>query len=158
MELIIKSKGENYIVLIDEEDYDKVSKYKWFIEHKPYTKYCVTHICIDGKHAGLKLHRFLMNLVNGDKRIINHIDGNGLNNQKSNLEICDKNYNNQSINTKKNFGNIFIKQNGKKKYCAQVHINKKRYQKHFYTYKEAEDYLEALKQVAIAETLPFNNN
>ena len=40
MELIIKSKGENYIVLIDEEDFDRVSKYNWRISyHKSKIKY-----------------------------------------------------------------------------------------------------------------------
>ena len=158
MELIIKSKGENYIFLIDEEDYDRVSQYTWFINHQPHTKYCRTVININGKKKRIYLHRLIMGLEHGDKRIINHIDGNGLNNIKSNLEICDHNYNQQSINTKKKFGNIYILKNVIKKYRAQVAINKKKYQKYFYTYKEAEDYLEALKQVAIAETLPFNNN
>jgi hypothetical protein len=157
MELIIKSKGENYIVLIDEEDFDRVSEYTWCISHKPYTKYCNANIYNDEKRQTLHLHRFLMGLEKGDKRVINHIDGNGLNNVKSNLEICDKNYNNQSINTKKNFGSICIV-NRKKKYYAQVNINKKRYSKHFYTWDQADAWLEGLKQVAIAETLPFNNN
>ena len=158
MELIIKYKGENYIVLIDEEDYDRVSEYNWFIGHQPHTKYCRANISINGKKTKLMLHRFIMGLEHGNKLIINHKDGNGLNNQRSNLEICDHNYNMQSINTKKNFGSIYIKTNRAKKYCAEVHINKKRYQKHFYTWAEADAWLEGLKQVAIAETLPFNNN
>ena len=159
MELIIKSKGENYIVLIDEEDYDRVSKYNWRISyHKSKIKYCQTCIKIDGKITTLSLHRFLMGLEHGNKLVVNHKDGNGLNNAKSNLEICDQMYNTQSINTKNKFGNIFINKNGKKKYVARVYINKKKYQKCFYTRPEAESWLEGLKQIAIAETLPFNNN
>jgi len=159
MELVIKSKGENYIVLIDEEDFDRVSKHIWHIHcYKYNNKYCATNIYIDGNQVTLKLHRFLLGLEKGDKRIINHIDGNGLNNVKSNLEICDKNYNTQSINTKKNFGNICIRNDGrKKKHCAEVSINKKRYRKSFLTYGEAEAWLDGLKQIAIAETVPFTN-
>jgi hypothetical protein len=157
MELVIKSKGENYIVLIDEEDYERVSEYTWHINHQKYKKYCQTDININGKHTGLKLHRFLLGLENGDKRMINHIDGNSLNNQKSNLEICDAMYNSQSINTKKNFGSITFRDDGrKKKYCAEVRINKKRYQKCFLTYGEAEAWLDGLKQIAIAETIPLS--
>ena len=158
MELVIKSKGENYIVLIDEEDFHKVSKYNWCIQHRSSNKkYCRNIICINGKWERIYLHRFLMNMEKDDKRVINHIDGNGLNNQKNNLEICDQNYNTQSINTKKNFGCILIMKNMKKKYQASVNINKKKYQKYFYTYAEAEAYLDTLKELAIAETLPFTN-
>ena len=158
MELVIKSKGENYIVLIDEEDYDKFSKYTWYIAHdKSNNKYCLAPNYINGKKKKLLLHRFLMNLEHGDERIINHKDGNGLNNMKSNLEICDKKYNNQSINTKKRFGYIYIDYRYKKKYRATVYINKKKYCKCFYTYAEAEAYLDTLKELAIAETLPFTN-
>ena len=158
MELVIKSKGENYIVLIDEEDFDRVSKHNWHIHHdKPNSKYCRANIKIDGRKKTLPLHRFLMGLQHGDKRIINHIDGNGLNNKKSNLEICNNLYNCQSINTKKRFGHIFIDNRVNKKYRAEVRINKKKYSKYFYTYAEAEAYLDTLKELAIAETLPFTN-
>ena len=155
MELVIKSKGENYIVLIDEEDYEKVSEYTWSINHPPHTKYCETNICIGGKWTKIQLHRFLMGLEKGDKRIINHKDGNGLNNQKSNLEMCNNMYNTQSVNCKKNFGCIYIIKDRKKKHCAEVTINKKLYRKRFYTKEEAQAYLDGLKQIAIAETVPF---
>jgi len=105
----------------------------------------------------MRLHRLIMNLKNGDKKtIINHIDGNGLNNQKSNLEICDNMYNSQSINKKTNFGHIEILNSTKKKYRAIVKINKKKYTKSFYTREEAQKHLDDLKKFAIAETKPFN--
>jgi len=156
MELVIKSKGENYIVLIDEDDYEKFCKHTWRIHHdKSNKKYCITNICINGKKTTLKLHRFLMGLENGDKRMINHIDGNSLNNQKSNLEICDQKYNLQSINTKKNFGCIIIDKDRSKKYRACVSINKKKYSKRFYTKEEAQAYLDGLEEFAISETVPL---
>ena len=158
MELVIKSKGQNYIVLIDEEDFHKISKYNWHIHHDKNNKYCDTNFYIDKKRTHLKLHRFLMGLEKGDKRMINHKDRNGLNNQKSNLEICDVMYNYQSINTKRNFGCISLmdKNGRKKKYQANVKINKKRYQKYFYTYDEAQAYLDGLEEMAKAETLPLS--
>jgi len=156
MEIVLHSKGQDYIVLIDEEDFHKVSKYTWHIHHKPHTKYCEANINIDGKWTQLQLHRFLMGLEKGDKRIINHKDGNGLNNTKSNLEICDIMYNSQSINTKRNFGCIYIDNRRKKKYCAEVTINKKRYCKCFYSKEEAQAYLDGLEEMAKAETIPLS--
>ena len=115
MEIVLHSKGEDYIVLIDEEDYEKFSKHKWRINHCRNNKYCLAHNFINGKPNELKLHRFLMGLEKGDKRMINHKDGNGLNNTRSNLEICNNLYNSQSINTKRRFGSISFRENRKKK-------------------------------------------
>jgi hypothetical protein len=97
-----------------------------------------------------------MGLEKGDKRIINHKDGNGLNNMRCNLEICDFMYNSQSINTKRKFGSISIVKNRPKKYCARVVINKKKYEKLFYTWAEAQAWLDGLEEMAKAETLPFS--
>jgi len=158
MEIVLHSKGEDYAVLIDEEDFHKVSKYNWCIKHcNSNLKYCHANIHINGKRTKLKLHRFLLGLEKGDKRMINHIDGNGLNNKKSNLEICNNMYNCQSINKKTRFGTICYRDDGrKKKYCAKVSINKKTYYKCFLTYGEAEAWLDGLKQIAIAETIPLS--
>jgi len=157
MEIVLHSKGEDYTVLIDEEDFHKVSEHTWVIHHdKSNIKYCYTHIYVDGKRTTLRLHRFLLGLEKGDKRIINHIDGNGLNNKKSNLEICDIMYNSQSINTKRNFGCISIEKNIEKKYKPQVNINKKRYSKCFYTKEEAQAWLDGLYEIAKIETIPLS--
>lgn len=158
MEIVLHSKGEDYTVLIDEEDFHKISKYTWHINHsRRNKKYCATNICIDGKNYTLKLHRFLIGLEKGEERIINHIDGNGLNNKRSNLEICDQKYNCQSINTKKKFGCITILNDGReKKYHAKVNINKKPYFKSFYTWAEAQAYLDGLEEMAKAETIPLS--
>ena len=156
MIIVLHSKGEDYNLIIDDEDFHKISKYNWCIIHPKHTKYCATHININGKKKNLYLHRFLMNLEQDDKRVINHIDGNGLNNSISNLQICDAMYNAQSINKKTRFGHICYRENkGKKKYQATVTINKKGYCKCFLTYGEAEAWLDGLKQIAIAETVPF---
>lgn len=152
----IKSKGEVYDIIIDDEDYEKFCEHNWYIHHQPNTKYCRFNITIDEKKTTLALHRFLMNLKHGDKRVINHKDGNGLNNKRSNLEICDVMYNSQSLNTKKRFGGIYFDNRvKKKKYQAEVKINKKRYKKHFYTKEEAQSYLDELEKKAKLETIPF---
>ena len=157
-EIILRSKGENYIIIIDEDDFERFSEHTWHIKHDKYNKkYCATEFYDNGKKTKMLLHRFIKGLDSSDKRIINHKDCNGLNNQKSNLEICNQCYNTQSINCKKKFGCIYtIKdERYKKKYHARVRINKKRYQKYFYTQEEAQAYLDALKEIAIQETMPF---
>ena len=160
-EIIIHSKGENYTVIIDEEDFNRVSKHTWCINHKKNSnlKYCLTIIYDNGKKTGMQLHRFIMGLNFGDKRIINHKNGNGLDNRKSNLEICDNCYNSQSINcVNRNFGSITTKKDGRsKKYQAEVNINKKRYQEYFYTREDAETWLDDMKEFAEYINEPFHS-
>ncbi len=100
-ELTISVKKENskfrtrlFKILLDDEDYDWARSYKWhFINDHPATK-------IGGKYMGI--HRLLMNVKTGEDVIVDHIDGNPLNNQKSNLRICDRFQNQQNRKTNKN--------------------------------------------------------
>ena len=67
------------VALVDDEDYERVSKYKW---------------CFDSGYAGRnkklnnidKMHRFILDLTDTELEV-DHKDGDGLNNQKGNLRI-----------------------------------------------------------------------
>ena len=68
------------IVEVDDTDFSLVSKYRW---HLSAGKYAATRV--DGKRV--YMHRFLMQSPNG--MIIDHINGNGLDNRRSvNLRVC----------------------------------------------------------------------
>jgi len=79
-----------FIVLIDDEDYKKVKNYTWFAQKSKYTHYVVTF------DIGFsRMHRFILGIT--DPKIkIDHIDHNGLNNQKDNLRICTQSQNNRN--------------------------------------------------------------
>lgn len=86
--LIIHSKKHgDYTVLYDDEDHDKVSKYTWTLslKHKS-TIYAYTTYMDKGFKKQLKLHHLIIGRKNG--MVTDHIDGNGLNNQKSNLRFA----------------------------------------------------------------------
>jgi len=138
-------KVEPLFAEIDEEDVELVSKYSWGINNSsnPHTKYA--HSNTGGKKT--HLHRLIMGLGDhkDDKRIINHIDGNGLNNVKSNLEICDSLYNSQSFrrhNT--NVGCVYFDTSMKrlKRWRAYIIINKIKHQKRFLTEEEGKKWIE----------------
>ncbi len=81
-------------IIIDKEDYDKIKYYKIFLSKG----YALINIC-----KSKILHRFLMNVT--DPLIyIDHIDGNKLNNSKSNLRISNAKLNAQNRTSKKSSG------------------------------------------------------
>lgn len=131
---------------IDEDDVERVSKFKWGKNNKsnPHTTYAQS--VTGGKK--IHLHRFIMGLgdYNTDKRIINHIDGNGLNNKKSNLEICDGMFNSQSFRCpNKNVGVVYYDTSMKriKRWRASIRINKKTTSKRFETEDAAKEWLKS---------------
>lgn len=65
--------------LIDDVDYDKVSSRRWHAYKSSNSWYCRTNI--GKKH--ISLHAFLFPVPKGF--VVDHIDGNGLNNQRANL-------------------------------------------------------------------------
>jgi hypothetical protein len=102
--LIIESKTHGtFKTLIDEEDWDKVKDYKWRID-KPSTRprygpYVIGYNKELKKEA--KLHRLIMDAPKG--MLVDHIDGDGLNNTKENLRICTHTENQR--NKKSNYNN-----------------------------------------------------
>lgn len=86
--------------IVDAEDFDIVSKYKWS-ETKPghrRTTYARTNIKEGGKYRTERLHRLVLGLRPNDGKIIDHINGNGLDNRKSNLRISTSSAN--AVNVK----------------------------------------------------------
>ncbi len=144
-----RSKG-TFDMVIDDEDYPKIKHLNITLNHtsNKNTFYAKSIVYKDCKYVKtLNIHRVIMGLgdFNNDKRIINHIDGNGLNNQKCNLEICDTRYNSQGINrTNQECSFIYYentaneKRQKKWRFCMKV--NGKVHRKRFLTEKEAIKY------------------
>lgn len=96
MEILLTHPGKEKIyALIDDEDFDRVSNVKWQL-HKPklthYTFYAACNKSIKGKLTRRWMHRDVLGLTDA-KAKVDHIDGNGLNNQKKNLRIVSMSQN-----------------------------------------------------------------
>ena len=77
----VKLSKSDLFALVDDEDYDRVSKYKWTLElRKGGLRYA------RGSVAGkvVRLHRFVLDLPPG-VGTVDHEDGDGLNNTRKNL-------------------------------------------------------------------------
>lgn len=95
MKEIQLSKG--YVALIDDEDFEYLSQFRWYL--KPDKNHFYAHANIKdlstGKYKPTLMHRLIMK-VNKTHMHIDHIDMNGLNNQKSNLRICSNSDNSRN--------------------------------------------------------------
>jgi len=74
------------VALIDDEDYDLLSKIKWCA--KPRRSLSGGHYaCKTIKPNQVYLHRFILNAQKGE--IVDHINGDGLDNRRCNLRLTD---------------------------------------------------------------------
>lgn len=98
MKEITLSMGQ--VALVDDSDYEMLSKYKWHVlRHKDGRFYAFS--CL-GKHRGrVSMHRYILGL-NRSSIVVDHRDGNGLNNQRYNIRTCTRSQN--QMNSKKRAG------------------------------------------------------
>lgn len=71
------------VALVDDEDYEKLNKYSWSTNRSYDTYYA--RCFVGGRIKNYMQHRILSPSLGME---IDHIDRNGLNNQKRNLRIC----------------------------------------------------------------------
>lgn len=98
------------IALVDDEDFDRVNQFKWYGYKNGRTTYCIRNIRINGKRSSQSLHHFILNIQNAklNKIEVDHISGNGLDNQKHNLRVCSHSENMMNQRSKKNGSSKFV--------------------------------------------------
>lgn len=72
--------------MIDDEDFERVSQFRWYAQKRGRTFYAARHLDRDGCSTTQRLHTFVLNLPVGQE--VAHLDGDGLNDQKINLLAC----------------------------------------------------------------------
>ncbi|MCP3682108.1 MAG: endonuclease [bacterium] len=77
------------VAIVDKKDYDRCMQFKWHSDI--HTRVVYGRSRMNGKKV--RLHRFILGLTD-PKIITDHIDGNGLNNRRSNLRVCSMSQNN----------------------------------------------------------------
>jgi hypothetical protein len=76
--------------LVDDEDYERLSQYKWYASKGWNTFYANRDIWNSGDKISIPMHREILNLQYHDKKFVDHINQDGLDNRKKNLRIATK--------------------------------------------------------------------
>jgi hypothetical protein len=94
MKTILLSKGLEG--LVDEDDYETVNQYKWFAYRRGRLWYVARNKPRPRTGNGhIYLHHFILGRPPSGK-MIDHVDGNGLNNQRDNLRFATSGQNQQN--------------------------------------------------------------
>lgn len=135
---IVKTKKHGIEFLVSEEDYQDVIEVDWRVSGgKPFLYIQGTYKS-KAETKSVSLHRVLTGALPGE--LVDHINGNTLDNRRSNLRICTRAQN--SMNSSKKYKKKTATHKGvhwnkqKKKWKAEIRINYKKQHLGFYLTQE----------------------
>lgn len=125
MRLIPLTKGKSAI--IDSEDYKRISRFHWCISTSSKYEYAIRNVYKNGKRIAIvRMHRVIFNVPDG--LMVDHINGNTLDNRKKNLRIATRSENmwnrRKTKLNKTGYKGVRMKEKSKK-YEATIAVNKK---------------------------------
>ncbi|KKN12808.1 hypothetical protein LCGC14_1012820 [marine sediment metagenome] len=100
---------QGQFALVDDADYDGLSKYKWFA-HKQHTGnfYALRHSPRENnKDYSIQMHRQILGLGREDKHQTDHKNHNTLDNQRNNLRVCTQSQNQRNRQSFRNSSSIY---------------------------------------------------
>lgn len=151
-QMVLPLSTPDAFTIIDRADYELVACRPWYRLRNANNAYALT----GSRHTGTRaaLHRFLLDAPEGLE--VDHIDGDGLNNSRSNLRLATRTQN--SANRGKNRNNrsgfkgvTFYKRTGK--WMAQIGVDGKNV--HLGYYGTPEEAAEAYDKAALAAWGPY---
>lgn len=95
MRVIQLTRGQ--VAIVDGEDFEKLAQYRWYARDAGNTNYAERRAYVLGsgaknrKESTMIMHRIIMNAQPG--QIVDHRNGNGLDNRKENLRFATKSQN-----------------------------------------------------------------
>ncbi len=87
--------SQGQVALVDDADFDMVSKHKWYATKSAFGYRASTHLT---RKLKCQLHRFIMNPPSD--MCVHHANGDPLDNRRDNLVVCTKAENNRGFRRK----------------------------------------------------------
>ena len=138
MKTLLSTKNEK--ILLSDEDYNAITIHTWYVNKNGYAE---RQVQIAGKRKAVYLHYLIIGKP-PEGKIVDHINGNKLDNRKENLRFITRQQN--QYNRHKDRGISFAR----KKWVAYIHHDYKKIHLGSFTTRE-----EALKKRKEAEKLHF---
>lgn len=117
------------VVKFDDEKFDLISQYSWHASKVKGLTYAYAWTpMVNGVRKKISMHRLVMGLVDIKGTLIDHADGNGLNNQMSNLRVAShaENMRNRGAQKNNKCGLKGVRKH-RRKWSARIRLNKKEY-------------------------------
>lgn len=113
-----------YFTTVDDEDFEAMNSLKWYASVKPRGRVVAERRIKD--HRSISLHRLLMNP--SPENVIDHINGNALDNRRCNLRECSKRQNafNQRKHSDNTSGYKGVSKISSGKWRAEIGVSYKR--------------------------------
>ena len=114
---------KNQFALVDDEDFEFLNQWKWQANKSRDTFYAQRSDNKNGKQKHIFMHRLLLPCEN---TMVDHINRNGLDNQKHNLRTCNHSQNAANAKFRKKYKGTYLVK-GKNKFRASIMQNNKTY-------------------------------
>ena len=141
------------VALVDDEDYEYLNQWKWHVSNGNYARRTIYNFKLC---KALFMHREIMKVSKG--LLVDHINGNSLDNRKLNLRICTNSQNLRNrlknINNTSGYKGVRLI-NSTKKWRAQIWLNSKYY--HLGLFNNIKDAARAYNAAAIKYHGEFAN-
>jgi hypothetical protein len=120
------TKGQ--VILVDDDVYDSISQWNWYVFRNGKKTYAARDERGLFKKKIVLMHRIITNAPVG--MVVDHINGDGLDNRKSNLRVCtvSQNLRNRGATSRNKTGYKGVSIDAdilSKKYVAQIKVNNK---------------------------------
>jgi len=124
MRTILSTNG--FSILVDDEDFERLSAVTWRVSKDGYVGRTVV---IDGVKTSLRIHRMVLKLDSGQPFVIDHINGDRLDNRKANLRRCTRAENawnmGKAVTNTTGYKGVNMMPNGR--FAAQIRCHGRKY-------------------------------
>jgi hypothetical protein len=140
---------------VDDSNFEWLNQWKWQA-HKNKNNWYATRATgsINGIQGHVKMHRLILGLTDPNI-LIDHEDGDGLNNQEYNLRICDYAQNSTNRRNRKRISPVGVHKRAENQFRAMIRVKKKLI--HLGTFKDESAAAQAYNKAAIKYYGEFAN-